>query len=129
MKRLMLLVLLLITLTGCTWHAWTKDFGRPGESYDKVALHTISIGDTKDQVVKALGDPARVVGGKQFTDAAVIVWEYEQWKAGGGPDRVDDGSARRHGSSAGPAHAGSHHVERAVLLDAPCSLRQRAGVD
>ena len=89
--RVLLFALILFSMA-CTWGTWVKDFGRPKSAYDVVRLDRLTVGGSKSDVLDTLGEPDRVVGTKQFTDALVEVWEYEQWDAQSGPDRV----VRRH---------------------------------
>ena len=75
-------------ILGCTFNAWYGDFDKQKSLFESVPLHRLSIGYTKKQVEEALGAPPSVVGAKRFPDGIVEVWEYQQWKAVPGPDRI-----------------------------------------
>lgn len=84
MKRLLGVAIL---LAGCTEAIRDRVSGR---NYDPIPLHRISLGNTKNEVVQALGNPATVAGAKQFPGAVVEAWEYQRWREQLGPDYVEE---------------------------------------
>lgn len=76
---------LALLMAGCTEAIRDRVAGR---NYDPIPLHKISLGNTKDEVVQALGNPSTVAGAKQFPGAAVEAWEYQRWREQLGPDYV-----------------------------------------
>ena len=88
MKRFVWIVALFIG--GCTFNAWYGDFDKPKSLFNPPPFHRISIENSKAQVESALGPPALVVGSKGFPDGVVEVWEYQQWQAVPGPDRISE---------------------------------------
>jgi hypothetical protein len=78
--------LIFIIITGCTYglrEKWDKNF-------EKIPLHLLTIGDTKQIVEKILGAPVNVIGAKSFKDGIVEVWAYEKWRAVVGPDYKEE---------------------------------------
>lgn len=74
-------------LSGCTFMG--QDFDKYGKDYEKIPLHLLTIGDTKQEVQKTLGEPVNVIGSKRFEKGLVEVWSYEQWHAAVGPDYLE----------------------------------------
>lgn len=87
-SRITLIFTILIMISGCGW--WVKDFDKSDKRYDKIPLYLISVGNSKTEVVKALGQPDNVIGSKQYEQSVVEVWAYEKWHAQVGPDYIEE---------------------------------------
>ncbi len=85
--RLVLTTVLICASVGCT--SAIRD-QVPGRNYDPIPLHRLAIGNTKEEVNTSMGDPANVVGAKQFESGIVEAWEYQRWRAQLGPDYVEE---------------------------------------
>ena len=88
MKRAFVIALFMLWSTGCTF--MHQDFDKYGKNYHKIPLHLLTLGDTKQQVVKGLGEPVNVIGSKQFEHGTVEVCAYEKWHARFGPDTIEE---------------------------------------
>jgi hypothetical protein len=84
-RHVILQASVVVALSSCM--AINKDFANSGSNYNRVPLHRISIGDSKNAVISALGEPVQVIGSKQFAHGVVEVWAYDSWVALPGPDR------------------------------------------
>ena len=87
-KQSLILVSLLLFLSGCTF--MHQDFDKYGKNYEKVPLHLLTLGDTKEQVVKTMDQPVNVIGSKKFEKGIVEVWAYEKWHAAFGADDLEE---------------------------------------
>ncbi len=76
-------------MNGCTWTAAYGDFAVPSAKFLPPKFEKISIGASKDEVAAAIGAPdARPGASKRGDGKTVEVWEYWQYEAVPGPDRV-----------------------------------------
>ena len=87
-KTIFSFLALLIIFAGCTF--MHQDFDKYGKNYNKIPLHLLTLGDSKEQVVKTLGQPVNIIGSKKFEKGIVEVWAYEKWHASFGPDSIEE---------------------------------------
>lgn len=85
--RLFIALIVTALVSGCTFIH--QDFDKYGKNYEKIPLHLLTIGDTKEKVQETLGEPINVIGSKKFENGFVEVWSYEKWHASFGRDRLE----------------------------------------
>lgn len=76
-----------VLASGCTF--MQKDFNKYGRNYDDVPIEAISVGDSKSEVVAALGSADKTVGTLELEQCSVEVWEYQKWNASIGSDSME----------------------------------------
>ena len=86
--NLLLVVYLLSNLCGCA--TLNKDFETWTKNYDKIPLHKLNLGNSKNDVEQQLGKPINVIGSKRFEEGVIEVWSYEKWQAMPGRDRKEE---------------------------------------
>lgn len=79
-------VVLFGLLAGC--QTMLGDFNKYGERYDPPPMSKVSIGDSRADVVAALGEPNSLGGVKQTEHGLEEILDYWQYKATFGRDEV-----------------------------------------
>ena len=89
MYRLALLLIASFLVQGCTWKDWTGDFATPRYKFDPPAFDLVSLGDSKESVISALGQPdVRESSSLNDKGEQIEVWQYWQYTPTAGPDQV-----------------------------------------
>jgi len=86
-KNKHLFLITFLFTSGCTF--LHQDFDKYDKNYKSIELKKISLGGSKNDVIDSLGDPANVIGSKQYTNGTVEVWSYEKWHANLGLDNLE----------------------------------------
>ena len=90
MRKLLVLVFCLSTLTGCTFNFWYKDFVTPQFKLYPPKFQLLTLGNSKKQVVEALGEPDQIIGAKKQDGKVIETWEYIRVQALLGPDQIGE---------------------------------------
>jgi hypothetical protein len=81
-------LVLALSLSGCTWDFYNKDFVVPQHKLQPPNFYLVSLGMSKDEVVSKLGPPDQLVGARSEGGVTVETWEYHRVAAVPGPDQI-----------------------------------------